>query len=157
MRRVLVMVGVLGLLGLGGCSRGATDQASPRPVARATSTTDPVFSGEGRERFCPLVRATDERLSGLSAAGSRPDDVRRLYSAAQQAVEDLADAAPAEVRADVRVIAKAYDEFIGELREARYDPAKVSPDARQKLQSPRVKAAGERLDAYRSKVCPAPS
>lgn len=154
MRRMVVIV-VVGALSLAGCTNGGSDGAAPPPPG-PTSTTEPVFSGEGREQFCPRVRATDEKLAGLATAGSRPDDVRRLYSAAQQAVEDLADAAPAEVRADVRVVEEAYDDFIGELREARYDPAKVSPEARQKLQSARVRAAGERLDAYRRKVCAAP-
>lgn len=47
----------------------------------------------------------------------------------------------------------AYQLFLDGLGKVGFDINKLPPDVRAKLNAPDVRAAGDRIDAYKRKVC----
>lgn len=143
-------------MALASCS-GGDDEAStaepsrPPPVAAATTTTPPSFSGEENERFCAKVRTADEHVKRIEQAAS-PDALRDQFTLAADAVQSMVDVAPEEIEADVRVLARVYEDTVDALSNAGWDPSRYTTEAR-KLATPEVRAAGDRLGAYERAAC----
>lgn len=139
---------------LAACSGGGP--APPTPTAAATSTTAPVppsFSGEGSERFCEQARVAEADLERLSTVGASPEAARAVFTSTAAAVRTLADVAPAEIAADARVMAGAYEDLVRGLEQVRWELARLPPEAAAKVDSPQVQVAGDRLRTYEQQVC----
>lgn len=137
-----------------GCSGGGggKETSGPAPLGPVTSTTAPTFTGAGSGRFCAGAGALDERFAGLLGS-AEPDVTRTLFTSAQEAVSDLADSAPPEIKADLTVLVGAYRQLLDGLRRSDYDLARLPADVTSALQSPPVRTAGDRIDVFRRTVC----
>ncbi|MEU4606764.1 hypothetical protein AB0F43_27600 [Kribbella sp. NPDC023972] len=124
MRRLVVVVGVVGLLFVAACGEdGETPvAASPSPPASpsATPSTTP-------ERSAPVVRATPVQLS-VAAAGKRYLQVTRPYNVALERFEKAANgnASVATLQARARAVAAANLAESQALSSITW-PSKVAP------------------------------
>ena len=82
---------------------------------------------------------------------------------AAEAFDEMADAAPSEIRADMRILAEAYAEYVSIMAGANFNPASgqaPSAEAMQKLQEAaekfddeEFKAASERVTKWFAEEC----
>ena len=160
MRRTLAACG-LALLVLAGCSGGDDDTATPAPsttVAAAggptTSlrTVDTNFTGQGSAEFCNLARTYTERSSQLGP-NATPAQLRTVAREGQTAINQALNAAPAEIKNDVQVIATAFGGLLTDLETANYDVTRVAPASFARLQAPEFATASQRFQAYVRNVC----
>lgn len=153
MRRAALLLAVLLLAS---CSDGGSDPspstAASGPVA-ATTTVAPTFSGAGSERFCALARTAWARQGELATVAPSADAVRDQVTEAADATRAMVAVAPAEIAADVRVIAGAYDALLERLRRAAFDPSVLASATADAFGAPAVQTAGQRLTAYQRTVC----
>ena len=155
MRRTLATMALLTVL-LAGCGGDSDEpEESGTPATAATpGSVDTNFSGKDSEKFCSLLRNYNDKFSQL---GAPQEEARRkvLAQDIDSAINEAKTAAPPEIRSDVQVVAGALTGYIQELAKVSYDPARVSFSSAgvTGLQKPEVKASGERLNAYLTKVC----
>jgi hypothetical protein len=155
--RACVAVALLAVLG--GCAEeratgpGRLENGAPGAPTSTTSTTAVVFSGEGREGFCDVVRATDEGVRALPAAWASPGTARRAFMEAAEALDALAGRAPAEIAPDIGVMAVAYRSLVERQEATGWEPDRLAHEIDLELNAPRVRQAAERLAAYQRQVC----
>ena len=154
MRRLPIGIAVFAVLVLTGCGGGDSDEtATTTPPTTTAEATNPTFSGAGSGRYCQLVATYSDRVSGLSRATSTPAQVRQLSTELGSAIQEAVAVAPAEIKADVSLVAAAATDFLAGLERAGYDLNKVPPESLQKFQAPDVQAATQRVTAYGQTVC----
>jgi len=159
MRKTLAACGVA-LLVLAGCRGGDDDAASPGPTTAAsesaTSTTlrtvDTNFTGQGSTQFCNLARTYNERFTQIGP-NATPAQLRTAAREGQTAINQAVNAAPAEIKNDVQVIATALGGFLTDLEAANYDVNKLTPATFAKLQAPEFATSSQRFQAYTRNVC----
>jgi hypothetical protein len=148
---------------LAGCGGSSTDTATKAssttaPVGgEATATTAPGYSGRGSARFCALLSTYSARLQDLGAKLGDPSQLKPYLQELSSDIKQAESAAPAEIKADVQLLAGVYNDFLAAVDKAGYDFTKVPAAAREKLQSAEVQAATARLSAYGTTVCGAKS
>jgi hypothetical protein len=141
-------------LALAGCSGGDDDKASPNTAANAT-TTVPVptsFTGQDSAQFCALSKTYNERFTSVGANPS-PAQLRTLTREGQTAITQAVDAAPAEIKSDMQVLASAFNGLLTELEKVNFEAARLPPAAFSQLSSPEFQAATTRFQAYTRTVC----
>ena len=100
-------------------------------------------------RRAPDLSAT---LNDFSQADS--GELRRRLTAASDAYERLADAAPKQIRGDTRSVVDLVDEVIGAVRDHPDDPEAVTDQVRKvATASPKVAEATKAVNDYASKEC----
>ena len=161
MRRTLAACG-LALLVLAGCSGGDDDTATPAPSTTAPAaaggpttslrTVDTNFTGQGSAEFCNLARTYTERSSQLGPSAT-PAQLRTVAREGQTAINQALNAAPAEIKNDVQIIATAFGGLLTDLETANYDVTKVAPASFARLQAPEFGTASQRFQAYVRNVC----
>ena len=136
-----------------GCGSGGGEAApAPAALAPAASSAAPAFAGSGSGPFCAEVRGLADRFATLLSSGD-PGATRALYSAAQQAVNAMADAAPPEIKGELTVLVDAYRQLLDGLRTADYDVTRLPREVTGALASPSVRSAAGRLETYARTVC----
>lgn len=164
MRRLLVTMGLLAVLVMTGCGKSSNEKASDTTATTkaATVTTaaggsgttvDTKFTGKGSTQFCNLAKTYSDKSGQLVPSISNPAQLRTLFKDLQVAVKEAVDVAPAEIKADVTLLASFYNDFANALDKVNYDFTKLPPDTAAKLQDPKFQAAATRLDAYSKQVC----
>ena len=147
----------LALLVLAGCSSGDDDNdAAPAPAGPTTTlqAADPNFTGQGSTEFCNLARTYTERSANVgNPATSSPAQLRALANEGRTAITQAANAAPAEIKADVQLIATTFTNLIAELEKVNYDGTKLTQAAFAPLQTPEFGRASQRFQAYNRDVC----
>lgn len=151
----------LALLVLTGCSSGDDDKdaapaASTAPAGPTTTlgATDTTFTGQGSSDFCNLARTYAERSTNVgNPASSSPAQLRTLANEGKTAITQAANAAPAEIKADVQLIATTFTALLAELEKVNYDGTKLAPEAFAPLQAPEFGRASQRFQAYTRDVC----
>jgi hypothetical protein len=168
-RRLLAGMAVVAVLAVatacdGESGGGITEEpASSRiPAASTTSTAfagagtsgtdEPAFTGEGREPFCAELATVDPRFAELPMSG-QPDAVRSFFTLVHEKLSALAGSAPPEVSGDLTVVVGAYRQLLDGLGEVDFDPARLPPEVSRTFESPEVRTAGARLEAYKRTVC----
>ena len=157
-RRTLAACGVVLVL-LAGCSSRSKDQASSTPTTVAanagpTTTVRPVdtsFTGQNSAQFCTLSKTYNDRFASVSSGS--PAQLRAAAQEGRTAITQAASTAPAEIRADVQVIANVFTALITELERVDFDIAKVSPASLAPLQAPDFQTSTIRFQAYLQSVC----
>lgn len=159
----LLSVAALGITACGGddddsASVGAksnVDQAAVDAAAKAAGVSAECAAG---------LKAYAGIVGGASAAftGGGAELERNV-----KAFQEFAKASPADIRADVKVVADAYGTFIQALVDSGWNPssgAQPTPDQMQKISdaakvvdAPGIKSAGERVSAYFDENCKAGS
>jgi hypothetical protein len=99
---------------------------------------------------CASLANSQEALKNQQPTGT---DLRQLYSKIEEGLEEAADRAPSEIKADVDTVAEAYKTVVAELERVNYDLSKVDPQAFQVIAAPDVRAASQRISAYYQENC----
>ena len=155
-RRTLAACG-LALLVMTACS-GDDDKAASTttvPTASTATTVRPVdtsFTGEGSTQFCALARTFNDRSASVGS-NPTPAQLRTVAREGQTAINQAVNAAPAEIKKDVEVIAGGFTVFLGELEKVNFDASKLPPSAVQSISSPDFQQATTRFQAYFRSVC----
>ena len=149
----LVLASLVG--GCGGSSKSsATRATTTAPVtADTTVTTAPNYSGKDSAEFCALAATYPAKLQQLAAKVSDPSQLEPYLKELSNDVDEAVSVAPAEIKADMQLVARAVDGFVAAAARADYHFERVPADASARLQAPDVQAASARLSAYGSKVC----
>ena len=117
--------------------------------------------GGSTQAYCAKVVAYKAKSDELGAVFSGTPDahqVKEAFTTLQSMAHDLGKNAPAKIKKDVSTEATALDSVIKILAKYDYDFAKLAAapefaDFSSSLDSPEVKAASDRLQAYSTDTC----
>ena len=159
-RRTLAACGVA-LLVMTGCSGGgdeddaASNTTAPPASAGPTTTvlsTNTSFTGQNSAQFCGLARTFNERFGRVSSTPTAAE-LRTLTREGQTAITQAVNAAPAEIKRDVELIATSFGGLLTELEKVNFEAARLPPAALQSLSAPEFTQAATRFQAYLRSVC----
>jgi hypothetical protein len=158
MRRTLAAC-TMALIVMTGCSGGDDDDSAANttapPATGPTTTvlsTNTSFTGQNSAQFCNLARTYNERFSRVSA-NPTPAELRTLTREGQTAITQAVNAAPAEIKRDVEVIAAAFNGLLAELEKVNFDVTRLPPTAFGPLSAPEFTQATTRFNSYVRTVC----
>ena len=151
MRKLVLSMGLVGVLALAGCGGGDDDEAAPTTTA-APATTAVVGNDQAGTPFCQLARTYTEKSATLLTAASDPVRLRAATTDAEAAIRQAQATAPAEIRSDVATVATTAREVLTALQRNNFDLSKT-PDAVTKLQDPGFQAALGNVNRYGRAHC----
>lgn len=166
MRRIAVLLLLLSaLLAACGADDGGTDDVASRSATTdaGESTADgdedgggeedadsEEFSGKGSGDFCDKARDYDKKFENI---GQNSEDAEKEWDELEDAIDDLAGDAPAEIEDDVQLVAKNFKEVKAVYEKYDYDFSKVPEEEAAAIDDEGVKEANERVNAYMETVC----
>lgn len=142
MRMRLAGLGAAAMVVLAACSGsggGGTPQAAPG-------------GGSGSaQSYCALSRSYLQQYEKLDT----PQGIRQVYEDAARDIHAALAVAPAEIRADVKVLSDGLDRLIAVLAKYDYDSGRLAeaPDDLSSIDTPDFEAAGARVEAYTQREC----
>jgi hypothetical protein len=153
------MVGGVVMVALSSCN-GDGDRADPASIPTSAtsgpSTTlrpvDTSFTGQNNTQFCALAKTYTDRSAGVNRA-TTPDQLRASVQESRSTINQVATAAPAEIKADSQILANAFGTLFTELEKANFDPTRLSLTAFAPLQAPEFTQATTRFQAYLRTIC----
>jgi hypothetical protein len=159
LRRTLGACGVALAL-LAGCSGGddkdaASDSSVPPSSVAPATTVRPVdtsFTGQNSAQFCTLAKTYTDRFSSVGTNPS-PAQLRTLVREGQTAITQAVNAAPAEIKRDVELLATTFSGLIAEMEKVNYEVARVPPAALSQLSTPEFQTSTTRFQTYIRSVC----
>ena len=174
MRRIVVLLLALSLL-LAACGG---DDGNADDVAARSSTTDAEeaaaddegdandegedaedddsdadaeeFSGSGSDDFCDKARDYDKKFENI---GQNSEDAEKEWNELEDAIDDLAGEAPAEIDDDVQLVAKNFKAVKALYEKYDYDFSKVPEEEADAIDDEGVEEANKRVNAYMETVC----
>lgn len=176
MRVRLMAVLLSGMVALGACgsSKSTTTAAAGSTVAgnaTATSTTSGGESsgsagGVGGAGALTSAKCAETATAFAKAASALPQAYSGTSADLKKSVDELqafVDAAPSEIRPDVKTMVEGYAQVMAILVAANYDPSSRKPpspetiqkltEAGQKLDTSDFKAASERVTTWFNQKC----
>jgi hypothetical protein len=143
--RKVALIGVLVVLALGGACGGGDDDGGEGSAG-----------GSGDTAFCAAQAKNADALK--QAPTGNPASLRTLYENVDENLDRALAAAPAEIKGDLETIAGAFRPFVEELKKVDYDFfrfVQTNPQSPvfQRLQSPEVTNATQRVSAYYEEHC----
>ena len=160
LRKTLGACGVILAL-LAGCSGGddkdtASNSSVPPSTSVAPATTvrpvDTSFTGQNSAQFCTLAKTYTDRFSSVGA-NATPAQLRTLAREGQTAITQAVNAAPAEIKRDVELLATTFNGLIAELEKVNFEVARVPPAALSQLSTPEFQTSTTRFQTYIRSVC----
>jgi hypothetical protein len=149
---VLVVIAGLTLSACGSDDDSASSN-STSAAGRASSSPDATYTGNPDSRFCQLASDVTDRFENLGAAlQGGADTLKSEVTGLKAVVDEAKDSAPAALKDDVDSLANAFNQFVGQVQAANYDP-KAAAAAVSKLGTSNVQTAGAHLQAYGEQVC----
>ena len=145
-------MGLVAVVGLAACGGGGDDDAAPPPTSSSTVPTAVVGNDRAGTPFCQLARTYTEKFAALLPAASDPARLRAATTDAEAAIRQAKATAPAEIRADVNVVANTAGEALSALQKKNFVLADA-PDAVTKLQEPAFQTAVGNLNRYARAHC----
>jgi len=143
----------------GSTSSAASPAATSAAAAAAASVTAAgpspskvVATGGGK--FCQQVAQSVNNTALRDAAtGSGVDSLKTSVQAFHTLEGAVLKSAPGTLKPDLVTLFGALDQFYGALAKANYDFSKIDPSTETVLETPAVKAATDRVDAYIKNTC----
>ncbi len=151
MRRLVVSLSLVAVLGLAGCGGGGDDDAAPAQTTAAPSTTAAVGNDQAGTPFCGLARTYTEKFSTLLAVANDPTKLRAATTDAEAAIRQAQTTAPAEIKSDVGVVANTAKDVLAALQKNNFDLSRTPEVA--KLQEPGFQAALASMNRYARAHC----
>jgi hypothetical protein len=151
MRRLVVSLGLVAVLGLTGCGGGDDDDAAPAQTTAAPTTTAAVGNDQAGTPFCGLARTYTEKFSTLIAVANDPAKLRAATTDAEAAIRQAQTTAPAEIKSDVGVVASTAKDVLAALQKNNFDLSKT-PEV-SKLQEPGFTASLGNMNRYARAHC----
>jgi hypothetical protein len=127
--------------------------SSSTSSSSTTSTTRVEFTGEGSAAFCEADARLNAAIAAQPPTSNDAASLQADYQRRVDAVNQLGQVAPAEIKADVLTIAAAYSALTPALTAAGFDMSKVPQADRAAIETPEVTSAGQRLTQYTERVC----
>ena len=154
MRRLVLRVGLVAVLGLTACGGGdSEDDAAPVAPSTSPAPTAPVVGNDqAGTPFCQLARTYSEKFAALLPSANDPVKLKAATTDAESAIRQAKATAPAEVRADVNVVANTAGEALSALQKKNFVLADT-PDAVTKLQEPAFQTSFANLNRYTRAHC----
>ena len=153
MRRVLVTVGLVAVLGLAGCGGGGDDdEAAPPTTAPPPPTTAAFGNDQAGTPFCQLAKTYTEKYSTILTVANDPPRLRAATTDAESAIRQAQATAPAEIKADVTLVASTADQILTSLQRNNFDLSRT-PDVVTKLQEPGFQTALGNVHRYGRAHC----
>lgn len=148
------------LVVMAGCSGDddkdtASNTTTPPAAAGPTTTilsTNTSFTGQNSAQFCALARTYNERFSKVGA-NPTPAELRTVTREGQTAITQAVNAAPAEIKKDVEVIAAAFNGLLAEMEKVNFEVTRLPPTAFNSLSAPEFTQATTRFNSYVRTVC----
>ena len=127
---------------------GASDEDEEEAEAEDSDVAE--FSGDDSGDFCDKAREYDKKFENI---GENSDDAEAEWNELEDAIEDIAGDAPAEIRADVKLVAKNFKEVKALYAKYDYDFSKVPEEEASAIDNTGVDEATERVNSYMETVC----
>lgn len=153
---------VVATFAVAACSGGDEPAASETTTtagesSATTSTRPPTFTGDPQSAFCRLLRDVDPS----TVLAGDPGDPAAIEIAFRRLVGLLRDAralAPPEIEADLALVSEGFEALDATLAQVGYDfdvlaASGESATVTDAVNDPAFTAAGDRLGAYRTRVC----
>lgn len=156
--RIPLLACAVALILLSACGGGgdkkeaAPTTAAPAATAAPGASTAPTFSGQGSAQFCGLARTYNERFTSVSP-NATPAQLRTVAREGQTALTEAVRSAPAEIKADLEVLARTFTTLLAELEKVNFEITRLPPAAIQALSTPEFQASTVRFQAYLRDVC----
>ena len=104
--------------------------------------------------------AQAQRASGPPTGAGGTTDMKATLEQASSALNSIAGTAPADIRADLQLYAKAFGEFNTAMAKVNYDFMKMASDpaamkAAEAMSDPKFEQAGKNIEAWMTKNCTA--
>ena len=152
MRRLVVSLGLVAVLGLTGCGGGGDDdEAAPAPTTAAPPTTALVGNDQAGTPFCGLARTYTEKFSTLLAVANDPVKLKAATTDSEAAIRQAQTTAPAEIKSDVAVVAKTAKDVLAALQKNNFDLSKTAEVS--KLQEPGFQSSLANMNRYARAHC----
>ena len=152
MRRLVVSLGLVAVLGLTGCGGGGDDdKAAPAPTTAAPPTTALLGNDQAATPFCGLARTYTEKFNTLLAVANDPAKLKAATTDAESAIRQAQSQAPAEIKADVTAVATTAKDVLAGLQKNNFDLSKT-PEV-SKLQEPAFQTSLANLNRYARAHC----
>ena len=152
MRRLVVGMGLVAVLGLAGCGGGSDDDAAPASSTVPPPTTALVGDDQIGTPFCQLARTYTEKFSSLLISANDPVKLRAASTDAEAAIRQAQATAPTEIKADVTVVATAAKDALTALQKNDFDLSRT-PEALTRLQQPAFQTSFASLNRYSRAHC----
>lgn len=152
MRRLVVSMGLVAVLGLAGCGGGGDDEEAAPTTTAPTTTTAAVGNDQAGTPFCQLARTYAEKYASILTVANDPAKLRAATTDAESAIRQAQATAPAEVKADVARVATTASEVLAALQRNNFDLSRT-PDAITRLQEPSFTTALSNLNRYGRAHC----
>jgi hypothetical protein len=141
----------------GGEDAATTTTTEPSTAGSSSTTAPPTYTGDAASPFCTLLRDTDPRTI-LAGDGGDPAAVEQAFTRLVRVFADARALAPAEIAADVGLVADGIEALDAALAAVGYDFAVLAatPQAAEvtaAVNDPVFTDAGARISAYRTQVC----
>ncbi len=136
-----------------GCSSKAPSSAPA--TTRSFVTLPPTTAGSraSDDPFCSSLSTYNERFQRMDLGANDPQKLKSAMQEASAAISDAQGKAPEEIRSDVAVLSRGFQQFVTILEQANYDFTKLTLAQVQQLQTPEFTAAGQRVDTYLHDHC----
>ena len=152
MRRVLVSVGLVAVLGLAACGGGDSgDDAAPATTTAPPPTAAVVGNDQAGTPYCGLARTYTEKFSTLLTVANDPAKLRAATTDAESAIRQARTQAPAEIKADVTRVAETASQVLAALQKNNFDLGRTSEIT--KLQEPAFQASLANMNRYARAHC----
>jgi len=157
MRRVVGSLGLAAVLGLTACGGGSGDTtaAAPPTTVYVAAPTTTILTGNDQAStpFCQLAKTYNDKYSSLATSLNDPAKLKVAATDAESAIRQAKDKAPAEIKADVNVVATTAGQLLAALQKSNFDYRNTSPTDLAKLQDPAFQTSLGRLLAYGQAHC----
>ena len=153
MARLTAGLGLVAALGLTACGGGSSKTATATTVATTVpvTTTVPTGNDQANTPFCKLAKTYTEKYSSLLSAAADPVKLKAATTDAESAIRQAQSTAPAEIKADVTVVATTASQVVAALQKNNFDVGKT-PEV-SKLQDPGFQASFAKLNSYTVAHC----
>ena len=155
MRRLFLTLALAATVALTACGGG-----SGKKTAAATTTTAPpaptttaivVGNDQANTPFCKLAKSYTSQYSTLVSAANDPAKLRAATTDAESAIRQAQATAPAEIKADVTVVASTARDVLAGLQRNNFDLSKTPEVSR--LQDPGFQTSFANLNRYTQAHC----
>lgn len=141
----------------GGGEDAGTTTTEPSTAGSSSTTAPPTYTGDAASPFCTLLRDTDPSTI-LAGDGGDPGAVEQAFTRLVRVFADARALAPAEIAADVGLVADGIEALDAALAAVGYDftALAATPQAAEvtaAVNDPVFTDAGARISAYRAQVC----
>lgn len=151
MRRLVVTLSLVAVLGLAGCGGGGDDDDAAVQTTLAPATTAAIGNDQAGTPFCGLARTYTEKFSTLLAVANDPVKLRAATTDAEAAIRQAQAQAPAEIKSDVTTVATTAAQVLAALQKNNFVLSETSEVT--KLQEPAFQTSLASLNRYARAHC----